>query len=85
MLTWWVNLSRRAPVSRSVPKVSVHSSNGRLLVIALIVTGGMLYTIGVAFFLFGRLPFHYTIWHLFVLAASMVFYAAVMVHLVQTA
>jgi hemolysin III len=54
-------------------------------VIVLIVTGGALYTIGVGFFLFERLPFHYTIWHVFVLAASMVFYAAVMVHLVQTA
>ena len=53
-------------------------------VIALIVTGGALYTIGVGFFLFERLPFHYTIWHIFVLAASMVFYAAVMLHLVQT-
>ncbi|WP_309664546.1 hemolysin III family protein [Tabrizicola sp.] len=56
-----------------------------LPVIVLIVTGGVLYTIGVAFFLFDRLPFHYTIWHIFVLAASMVFYAAVMLHLVQTA
>ncbi len=54
-------------------------------VIALIVTGGTLYTVGVGFFLFDRLPFHYTIWHLFVLAASALFYAAVMVHLVQTA
>lgn len=53
-------------------------------VIVLIVTGGLLYTIGVAFFLFERLPFHYTIWHAFVLAASMVFYAAVMVQMVQT-
>jgi hemolysin III len=59
--------------------------NLSVAVIVLIVTGGTLYTIGVAFFLFDRLPFHYTIWHLFVLAASMVFYAAVMVHLVQTA
>ena len=55
------------------------------MVIVLIVTGGSLYTIGVGFFLFDRLPFHYTIWHIFVLAASMVFYAAVMLHLVQTA
>ena len=54
-------------------------------VIALIVSGGSLYTIGVGFFLFDRLPFHYTIWHGFVLAASMVFYAAVLLHLVQTA
>jgi hemolysin III len=54
-------------------------------VIVLIVTGGMLYTIGVVFFLCERLPYHMTIWHVFVLAASMVFYAAVTVHLVQTA
>lgn len=54
-------------------------------VIVLIVTGGCLYTIGVGFFLFDRLPYHYTIWHVFVLAASAVFYAAVMLHLVQTA
>jgi hemolysin III len=54
-------------------------------VIVLIVTGGVLYTIGVVFFLCERLPFHMTIWHVFVLAASMVFYAAVTVHLVQTA
>jgi hemolysin III len=54
-------------------------------VLVLIVTGGLLYTVGVGFFLWERLPFHITIWHGFVLAASMAFYAAVMVHLVQTA
>jgi hemolysin III len=54
-------------------------------VMVLIVTGGLLYTVGVAFFLFDRLPFHYTIWHICVLAASAVFYAAVTVQLVQTA
>jgi len=54
-------------------------------VMALILTGGVLYTVGVAFYLFERLPFHYTIWHVFVLAASLVFYAAVTLHLVQTA
>ena len=51
----------------------------------LITTGGLLYTVGVAFFLFDRLPFHYTIWHVCVLAASAVFYAAVTVQLVQSA
>ena len=56
-----------------------------LPVMVLIVTGGALYTLGVAFFLFDRLPFHYTIWHVCVLAASAVFYAAVTLQLVQTA
>lgn len=54
-------------------------------VLVLIVTGGILYTAGVVFYLFERLPFHYTIWHVFVLTASFVFYAAVTVQLVQSA
>lgn len=54
-------------------------------VMVLITTGGFLYTLGVGFFLFDRLPFHYTIWHVCVLAASAVFYAAVTVQLVQSA
>jgi hemolysin III len=56
-----------------------------MAVVILIVTGGALYTLGVGFFLWDRLPFHYTIWHVLVLVASLVFYAAVTVHLVQTA
>lgn len=54
-------------------------------VIALIVTGGLLYTAGILFYLSERLPYHYTIWHVFVLAASLVFYAAVTLQVVQTA
>ena len=43
--------------------------------------GGALYTSGVIFYLWETLPFHNTIWHLFVLAATAVFYAAVVVQL----
>jgi hemolysin III len=32
--------------------------------------GGMAYTVGVAFYLWDRLPFNHAIWHLFVLAGS---------------
>jgi hemolysin III len=46
-------------------------------VIVLMIVGGVLYTSGVVFYLWDRLPFHNTIWHVFVLAASAVFYAAV--------
>ena len=48
---------------------------------ALILAAGCIYTAGVVFFLWERLPFHNTIWHVFVLAASFVLYAAVMVEL----
>jgi len=52
---------------------------------ALILIGGLLYTAGVLLYLFDRLPFHYTAWHVFVLAASMVLYSAVTVQVLETA
>ena len=48
-------------------------------VLALMLAGGILYTVGVAFHLWRSLPFHNTIWHGFVLVASLFFYAAVTV------
>lgn len=47
-------------------------------VLALMLTGGALYSLGVAFYLWERLRFHYTIWHVCVLAASVLFYCAVL-------
>jgi hemolysin III len=48
---------------------------------ALILAAGVIYTLGVVFFVWERLPFHNTIWHGFVLAASFVLYAAVLVEI----
>jgi len=52
---------------------------------ALILVAGLLYTLGVGFFVWERLPFHNTIWHVFVLAATYVLYAAVLVELSERA
>jgi hemolysin III len=49
--------------------------------LALIVTGGVLYTAGILFLLWERLPHHNTIWHVFVLAATAILYVAVIVEL----
>ncbi len=49
--------------------------------LTLLASGGILYTAGVAFLLWERLPFHNTIWHIFVLTATVVCYAAIMVEL----
>jgi hemolysin III len=46
-------------------------------VVILMGIGGGLYTLGVVFYLWERLPFHNTIWHVFVLTATAVFFAAV--------
>ncbi len=43
---------------------------------ALVLAGGSLYTLGLVFFLWERLPFHNTIWHVFVLGASAILYMA---------
>lgn len=45
----------------------------------LLVIGGALYTIGLVFHLWERLPFQTAIWHLFVVAAAAVHFAAVTV------
>ena len=54
-------------------------------VLGLIVAGGIIYTAGTLFYLMESLPFHTTIWHVFVLTATVVFFAAVTLHLADTA
>ena len=48
-------------------------------VILYVAAGGLLYSIGVVFHLWQRLPYHNTIWHVFVLAASFAIYAGMAV------
>lgn len=47
----------------------------------LILAGGLIYTVGVLFFLMEEMPFHNTIWHGFVLVGSVVLFAALVVEL----
>jgi hemolysin III len=44
----------------------------------LVVGGGLVYTIGVAFYAWKRLPYHHAIWHLFVLGGSALHFVAVL-------
>ena len=46
--------------------------------ISLIITGSVLYTIGVAFFLWAKWRWHHAVWHLFVLGGAVCHYAAVL-------
>lgn len=51
----------------------------------LLTTGGLLYSLGVPFLIWHRLPFHNTIWHVFVLAATAICYAALVVEVLRAA
>lgn len=44
---------------------------------ALLLAGGIAYTLGIAFYLFRRLRYHHAIWHLFVVAGSVFHWFAV--------
>ena len=65
----WAFVVAVGPIAQAVSTASI----------VLILVGGGLYTIGVPFHLWRRLPYHNAIWHVFVLLASFVFYAAVLV------
>jgi hemolysin III len=42
-----------------------------------LVTGGIVYSAGVLFYLIDRIPYHKTIWHGFVLVAAVLHFSAV--------
>lgn len=46
-----------------------------------IAIGGLLYTLGIAFYAWKRLPYHHAIWHLFVLGGSVSNYFAILLYL----
>ena len=52
---------------------------------ALMLAGGALYSVGVGFYRWERLRFHYTIWHICVLAATAAFYTAILLLTLQGA
>lgn len=51
----------------------------------LLVAGGVTYSAGVVFNVWGSLPFHNTIWHVFVLAGTCLCYAAIAAEVAVTA
>jgi hemolysin III len=67
LIQGWAVLAAWHPLVTSVP--------GRAL--TLLMLGGVLYTIGVVFHLWERLPYQNAIWHGFVLSAASCHFAAV--------
>lgn len=64
----WLIVVATGPMIEEVP----------LAGIILLFTGGVIYTAGVAFYVWENLPFRRAIWHGFVMAAAAVHYAAVL-------
>jgi hemolysin III len=50
--------------------------------IALLVAGGVAYTLGLAFYGWKRMPYHHLIWHLFVLLGSVLHFFAVLFYVI---
>ena len=67
LMQGWAVLAAWQPLAASVPGAAL----------TLLVLGGVLYTVGVVFHLWERLPYQNAIWHGFVLTAASVHYAAV--------
>ncbi|MEY8744970.1 PAQR family membrane homeostasis protein TrhA [Paenibacillus tundrae] len=59
------------------PLVAAIPSGG----IVLLVTGGLMYTLGTMFYVWRGFPYHHAIWHLFVLAGSILHFFAVLLYL----
>ncbi|WPP39891.1 hemolysin III family protein [Paenibacillus hunanensis] len=49
--------------------------------IVLLVAGGLMYTLGTVFYVWRGFPFHHAVWHLFVLAGSVLHFFAVLFYL----
>ncbi|MGD1923707.1 MAG: hemolysin III family protein [Paracoccaceae bacterium] len=65
----WAFVVAAGPISASLTTATL----------VLIIIGGCLYSIGVIFHVWERLPYQNAIWHVFVLIASLVFYSAMIV------
>ena len=53
-------------------------------VFGMMLAGGLIYSVGTIFLIVNRMKFHNTIWHVFVMTATVVFFVAIMTHLAQT-
>jgi hemolysin III len=94
-----VLLSSLAPVRGRTISVVLYVAMGWLVVIAsralasalapegiaLLVTGGVAYTAGLAFYGWRRLRYHHMVWHLFVLAGSILHFFAVLLYVIPSA
>lgn len=71
LIMGWLIVFAWGPLSASIPTPGI----------TLLVIGGILYSIGTIFYVWRGFPYHHAIWHLFVLAASIVHFFAILLYL----
>lgn len=64
----WFGAMMAAPIFNNIPKP----------VLAYIIAGGLFYTLGTIFYMQKRMKFNHAVWHLFVLAGSLLHFYAVL-------
>ena len=67
----WGIVAAARPMLRALPTAGI----------ALLLSGGVLYTLGVVFFLWKR-PYHHTVWHILVLGGSICHFFAVLLYVI---
>jgi hemolysin III len=75
VLMGWLALIAVKPIFHAVP------TTGLIWLLA----GGLLYTVGVVFYAWKRIPYNHVIWHLFVMAGSICHYVAVVYSVIPQA
>ena len=71
----WLVVIAAKPVLTSVPTGGI----------AWLFAGGLLYTSGVLFYVWRRIPYHHAIWHVFVMAGSFCHFLAVYFYVTPSA
>lgn len=71
----WIGMVAFEPLSKHL------EAGGTTLLLA----GGLAYTLGVPFYLWRRLPYHHALWHVFVLAGSVLHFLAVLLYVIPDA
>lgn len=66
----WLAVVAIGPVVEAVPAAGL----------GWLVAGGLSYTVGVAFFVWERMPYNHAVWHLFVIAGSACHYVAMLLY-----
>ncbi len=71
----WIFLVAVVPIVRAAPAESLW----------LTLAGGIVYSLGVIFFVMERLPFNQAVWHLFVMGGSACIYFSILLFVVPAA